>query len=71
MKITLVFKTPDVLDQIYDLSDDERNEARYLIENFVKYGEYIHVEFDTASQTAVVLPLGTDNGTIKVRGGGS
>ena len=68
MKIVLVFKTPDVLDQIDDLIDDWENESddriievlelRRFVEKYVKHSEYIRVEFDTDNKTATVLEKG-------------
>ena len=60
MKLTLSFKTPGVLDELKEdnpemTADDERK-AKALIEKYVEYDEYIYVEFDTDSQTAIVLP---------------
>ena len=50
MKIQLTFKTPDVEDQ---LSPEELEEARPLLDKFMEYGEYITVEFDTETGTCV------------------
>jgi hypothetical protein len=56
MKFELTFKTPDVIDQAtHDLTDD-RDEAEVVAfaKKFVKYGEYIIVDFDTDAGTATV-----------------
>ena len=57
MKFTLSFKTPDVLDQL-DLSDEiseeDIEEGKALAEKFITYGEYIRIEFDTQTKTAIV-----------------
>lgn len=65
MKFTLMFKTPDVLDQIvgqinypqFPDFNQEVADAQELAKKFVEYGEYIRVEFDMATETAKVIPL--------------
>lgn len=56
MKFALTFKHPDVFDEIKeDARDKEEFEsAKKFAENFVKYGEYLTVIFDTGTQTATV-----------------
>jgi len=57
MKFTLSFKTPDVLDQLNEVIDDqdERDAAAETAKKFLRYSEYISVEFDTDTETAAVL----------------
>ena len=56
MSVTLTFKTPDVLDQLDGLYDeDELEVVTEVLNKFIKYGEYINVEFDIDSCTAKVL----------------
>ncbi len=63
MVIQLTFKTPDVMDQIGDEFEvDEEGEMtpaeikmRNFVEKFVKYDEYIYVEFDSETETVKVL----------------
>ena len=50
MKIQLTFKTNDVEDQ---LDPDELEEAKPLLDKFIKFGEYLQVEFDTETETCV------------------
>lgn len=60
MKFTVTFKTPDALDEaIIDASQDmaDRNKMRATAKPFVEYGEYISVEFDTETKTAIVVPV--------------
>jgi hypothetical protein len=57
MKFTLHFKTPDILEQIEDLEDSEKEKAYEIARKFVEYSEYITVEFDTESKTAVALKI--------------
>lgn len=59
MKFTLSFKTPDVLDQLdEDITDLETLRlANQTVKKFVEYGEYITVQFDTETQSAVVREL--------------
>jgi hypothetical protein len=57
MKFTLSFKTPDVLNQLElrsGISGEDLEEAKALARKFLEYSEYIRVEFDTRTQTAVV-----------------
>ena len=59
MKIRLSFKTPDVgwmsIENIED--EDERAKAEEAIRKFVKNDEYVHIEIDTETQEATVLPV--------------
>ena len=56
MKFQLTFKTPDVLDQLHEvIDDDEQIEADQLAKKFLRYGEYITIEFDSEIQSATVL----------------
>lgn len=68
MVIQLTFKTPDVFDCVeYDIKnaridgedEDEQyereEEVRKFIRKYVKYSEYISVEFDTEAKTVKVL----------------
>ncbi len=71
MKITLNFKTPDVMDQLeplYEKSNngnyneivecphnDEIDKLKSFIKEFVKFGEYIEVEFDSELKTVKIL----------------
>lgn len=58
MKFYLCFKTPDVFDQLKDqLPDDEADETfRRLARKYVRFGEYVTIEFDTETQTAIAKP---------------
>lgn len=52
MTFTLMFKTPDVLDQLHnDFYGADLEEAMRFAEKFVKYGECIKIVFDTEKQT--------------------
>lgn len=55
MQFTLTFKTPDVLEQIEDLDESEKEQAYTFARKFVKYDEHITIEFDTVANTATVL----------------
>lgn len=57
MKIRLLFKTPDVTDQINLGILDEQTAAgvRAIIAKFLVWEECITVEFDTEAQTATVI----------------
>lgn len=54
MKVQLTFKTPDVADQ---LSKEEMQEFGTLIRKFVKYNEYVTIEFDSETQTVSVVDI--------------
>jgi hypothetical protein len=65
MKYTLTFKTPGVLDQVvtepitqsdYDDDDSGTTDLKEFFEKWIRYEEYISIEFDTEANTAVVLP---------------
>ena len=51
MKIELIFKTPDVTDQILK---EEYDKAKSVIDKFVRYNESITVIFDTETETCRV-----------------
>ncbi len=62
MMTILLFKTPDVLDQLGEPPDSEdcENYNDYIklknyIEKFVKYGEMIQIGFDGNEETVTVL----------------
>ncbi len=59
MKFRVTFKTPDALDYALDdfPYDESREEAKEVAKQFIEYGEYITVEFDTEAKTATVVPL--------------
>jgi hypothetical protein len=57
MKFTLTFKTPGVLDVVDELPEDQVNVALTLADKFVKWDEYVKIEFDTVAQTATVLKV--------------
>lgn len=62
MIFTLTFKTNDVTDgSPADLcneaySEEQREEAAALVEKFVEHKEYISIEFNTETKTALVVP---------------
>lgn len=70
MKFTVTMKNPDALDYAMDdvkeileeddtLDEDDKRdkleEAREFTREYMKWGEYIRVEFDTEAKTATVL----------------
>lgn len=57
MKIKLTFKTPDVLSfsGIDELPEEEQEKAKNLIEKYVRWGEYIDVEFNIETGEVNVL----------------
>lgn len=66
-KFIISFKTPDALsDAVTDLendgfSEDEAAHAKNVAGRFIQYGEYAHIEFDTETGKAKVLPVGEDD----------
>lgn len=52
MKVILTFKTPDI---DLTLSDDERSELKSVLARYVKYNEYVSIEFDSETCTARVV----------------
>ena len=56
MKFRVTFKTPDALDEAVGEIDQKHADKAYdLAQEFVEFGEYITVEFDTTAKTCVVL----------------
>jgi hypothetical protein len=67
MILQVTFKTPDVLEEIEEhrLRDEEEegfNKKNYVsdedwkwINSFVKWGEYVTIEFDTIERTTKVI----------------
>ena len=58
MKFTITFKTPGALDDLdasRKLSPDDLERAKALVEKYVRWGEYLSVEFDIEDGTATVL----------------
>lgn len=57
MKFKISFKTPDAMEQVYDLPEFAQENARDFMQKYMKYGEYITIEFDTEAKTAVAVPV--------------
>lgn len=56
MKIKVTFKTPDAIDDATeDLDDYQQSRAKQVMHKYIRYGEYINVEFDIEKGTATVL----------------
>ena len=57
MKFTVTMKSPDSLhDALQDIEDeDEREKAGEFARQFMEYGEYITIQFDTEEGTAKVV----------------
>lgn len=66
MKFQLMFKTNDVLDQVDGqiggdgVKDDEDiqqdiDEMKEFCSKYIKWGEYVTIEFDSDTQTVTVL----------------
>lgn len=61
MKFEVTFKTPECLTfsnpRIKDVDDYDQQRFFTLTEKYVKYSEYVTLEFDTVENTVVVLPV--------------
>lgn len=63
MKIQLCFKTPDVVhyalqdEEFLNLSEDEQDTIKEVIEKYIEYGELITIELDTETQEAIVIKV--------------
>jgi uncharacterized protein YerC len=58
MKVRVTFKTPGVLDDVVSNQSEEAiDEALEFVKKYVKYEEYVTIEFDTEAKTATVLPV--------------
>lgn len=62
MKLLLTFKTPDVVfDSLMRLKRAQpavdTSAIKQTLDKYVKFGEILSVEFDTQTETCVVLPL--------------
>jgi len=59
MKLELIFKTPDILDNtLYDMgmTKGEIEDIENQCKKWIRYGEYITVEIDLDKQTCEVIP---------------
>jgi hypothetical protein len=59
MKYRVTFKTNDVLDQVEEeaKANEELDDLKEITRKYIKYGEYITIEFDTVSETVCVVPV--------------
>ena len=70
MKFSVYFKTPDTQQEaLEDLRDDlthldnreaideQAYRANALMSKFIRHGEYVRIQFDTNTGTAIVMPL--------------
>lgn len=56
MRFIVTFKNPDALDcALDDYPEHDREEAKEFAKNFMTYGEYVDIEFDSEEGTAKVL----------------
>lgn len=53
MKFTVTFKDPDAL-----VKFGTRKHLFDILNKYVKYGEYVTIEFDTEAKTATVIECG-------------
>jgi hypothetical protein len=60
----LQFKTPGVIDILKEDYDEEQiEEIKQFLENYILYDEYITIEFDTIDRTAKVVNI-SKNGRV-------
>jgi hypothetical protein len=57
-KVIVTFKTPDAVDEaLQDITNEEELiEMQAFLKTYIKYNEYVRIEFDTVAKTATVLP---------------
>ena len=55
MIFQLMFKTPDVTDQVEVPEGEDKEALQSIVAKWIEYGELIRVEFDTEKGTATVL----------------
>jgi hypothetical protein len=59
MKFRLTFKTPDAHLQLSEIMDqDKYNNCLWLMQSYVRYNEYVTLEFDTETHSVKVLSNG-------------
>lgn len=56
MKFKVTLKDPDD-SEINAITDARKDKVNKALRNWVEYGEYITIEFDTEAGTATVVPL--------------
>jgi len=59
MKFRITFKTPDAIQEFLDGYDgeDDYEDVTLFIREYVTYGEYVRLEFDTKTKTVKVLKV--------------
>lgn len=58
MIFTLNFKTSDVVDYaVEDLAEDEKERAREFLSRWIKYGEYVSIEFNDEDNSTIVCEV--------------
>lgn len=56
--ITVTFKTPNALEYALDgLKQEAKDEAHRFCSQYIRYREYIDIEFDLDNQTVKVLKI--------------
>ena len=55
MIITITFKTPDAVEYaLGEFPEDVTEEAKKKLEKWIRYGEFVTIEFDLEKMTATV-----------------
>lgn len=62
MKIYISFKSPDSVfyalrDSFKNLSKEQKEDIEDFLGEYIQYGEYARIEFDTDNKTATVVKL--------------
>lgn len=59
MKIPIVFKMTDaaVYQALQDVPENQKDYAEEVIHRFIRWGEYVTIEVDTETKTAIVVPV--------------
>jgi len=56
MKFTVGFKTPDAAEYaLQDMNEEDRADAESVLDNYLRYGACVEIEFDTESGEANVV----------------
>lgn len=59
MLVKVTFKTPDVIDGVFDdiVDEEEMMDAKKFIREYIKYDEYVTLLFNTKTRTVTVERL--------------
>jgi len=58
MKINITFKTPDAMENALanaNVPEEQKDRIYDRLSDWIKYGEYVNIEFDLDANTATVI----------------